>query len=39
VSEVTWLCQLLHELQTPPSQYSLIYCDNISVVDLSTNPV
>jgi hypothetical protein len=33
------LCQLLHELQTPPSRCTLVYCDNISVVYLSTNPV
>jgi hypothetical protein len=39
VAEATWLRQLLHELQTPPSQCTLVYCDNISVVYLSTNPV
>jgi hypothetical protein len=39
VAEATWLRQLLHELQTPPSQCTLIYCDNISAVYLSTNPV
>jgi hypothetical protein len=27
------------ELQTPPSRCTLVYCDNISVVYLSTNPV
>jgi hypothetical protein len=29
----------LHELQAPPSRYTLIYYDNISAVYLSTNPV
>jgi hypothetical protein len=38
MAEATWLHQLLHELQTPPSQCTLVYCDNISVVYLSTNP-
>jgi hypothetical protein len=39
VAEATWLCQLLHELQTPPSRCTLVYCDNISTVYLSTNLV
>jgi hypothetical protein len=39
VAESTWLRQLLHEFQTPSSQCTLVYCDNISVVYLSTNPV
>jgi hypothetical protein len=39
VAETTWLRQLLHELQSPPSRYTLVYCDNISTVYLSTNPV
>jgi hypothetical protein len=39
VAEATWLRQLLHELQTLPSHCTLIYCDNISTVYLSTNPV
>jgi hypothetical protein len=39
VAEVTWLRQLLHELQSLPSWCTLIYCDNISAVYLSTNPV
>jgi hypothetical protein len=39
VAEATWLSQLLHELQAPASRCTLIYCDNISVVYLSTNPV
>jgi hypothetical protein len=39
VAEATWLRQLLHELQAPPSRCTLVYCDNISAVYLSTNPV
>jgi hypothetical protein len=39
VAEATWLRQLLHELQTPPSRCTLVYCDNIRVVYLSNNPV
>jgi hypothetical protein len=39
VAKATWLRQLLHELQTLPSRCTLVYCDNISAVYLSTNPV
>jgi hypothetical protein len=39
VTEATWLRQLLHELQTLSSRCTLVYCDNISAVYLSTNPV
>jgi hypothetical protein len=39
VAEATWLRQLLHELQAPPSRCTLVYCDNISAVYLSTNLV
>jgi hypothetical protein len=39
VVEATWLRQLLHELQTPPSRCTLVYCDNISTVYLATNHV
>jgi hypothetical protein len=39
VAEATWLRQLLHELQAPPSWCTLVYCNNISTVYLSTNPV
>jgi hypothetical protein len=39
VAEATWLRQLLLELQVPPSRYMLVYCDNISAVYLSNNPV
>jgi hypothetical protein len=39
VAEATWLRQLLHELQSLLSRCSLVYCDNISVVYLFTNPI
>jgi hypothetical protein len=40
VVEATWLRQLLHELQAPPSHCTLVYYDNISTaMYLSTNPV
>jgi hypothetical protein len=34
-----WLRQLLHELQTPLSRCTIVYCDNINVVYISTNSV
>jgi hypothetical protein len=39
VAEATWLHPLLHELQTSSSRCTLVYCDNINAVYLSTNPV
>jgi hypothetical protein len=39
VAEACWLRQLLQELHTPLSKSTLIYCDNVSVVYLSINPV
>jgi hypothetical protein len=39
VAEITWLRQLLMELHSPVRPTSLVYCDNISAVCLSTNPV
>jgi hypothetical protein len=39
VAEVSWLRQLLAELHTPLSRSTLAYCDNVSAVYLSTNPV
>jgi hypothetical protein len=39
VAEATWLHQLLLELRHPPRRATLVYCDNISVVYLSSNPV
>ena len=39
VAEATWLRQLLSELHTPLRKTTLVYCDNISVVYMSSNPV
>jgi hypothetical protein len=39
VAEACWLRQLLAELHSPLTKSTLVYCDNISVVYLSTNPV
>jgi hypothetical protein len=39
VAEACWLRQLLGELRRPLARATLVYCDNISVVYLSTNLV
>jgi hypothetical protein len=39
VAEVSWLRQLLQELHHPLPSASLVYCDNISVVFLYSNPI
>lgn len=39
VSELTWIRNLLLELGHPISKASVVYCDNISSVYLSQNPV
>ncbi|GJU19460.1 uncharacterized mitochondrial protein-like protein [Tanacetum coccineum] len=39
VVETCWLGNLLRELHTPLSYATLVYCDNVSVVYLSSNPV
>jgi hypothetical protein len=39
VVEACWLQQLLVELHSPLSWVTLVYCDNVSAVYLSTNPV
>ncbi|XP_062179617.1 uncharacterized mitochondrial protein AtMg00810-like [Phragmites australis] len=38
-AEATWLRQLLHELHSPPSKATMVYCDNVSAVYLLSNPV
>ncbi|GKC23393.1 zf-CCHC domain-containing protein, partial [Tanacetum coccineum] len=37
--ETCWLRNLLRELHTPLSSATLVYCDNVSAVYLSCNPV
>jgi hypothetical protein len=39
VAEATWLRQLLLELWSPLRHATLVYCDNISAVYMSANPV
>jgi hypothetical protein len=41
VAEASWLRHLLHELHSPLQRaaVALVYCDNVSAVYLSTNPV
>lgn len=39
VAELTWIRNLLFELHLPIKTASVVYCDNISSVYLSTNPV
>ncbi|GJR31778.1 ribonuclease H-like domain-containing protein [Tanacetum coccineum] len=39
VAETCWLQNLLRKLHTPLSSTTLVYCDNVSVVYLSFNPV
>jgi hypothetical protein len=37
VAKAFWLRQLLHELHSPLQRATLVYCDNVSAVYLSTN--
>jgi hypothetical protein len=39
VAETVWLRQLLSELHRPIDQATIVYCDNISAVYMSGNPV
>jgi hypothetical protein len=39
VAEACWLRQLLQELHAPLTKSTLIYCDNVSAIYLSTNPI
>ncbi|GKA30395.1 ribonuclease H-like domain-containing protein [Tanacetum coccineum] len=39
VAETCWLRNLLRELHTPLTSATLVYCDNVSAVYLSFNPV
>jgi hypothetical protein len=39
VAEASWPRQLLHELHSPLERATLVYCDYVSAVYLSTNPV
>ncbi|GJU56447.1 RNA-directed DNA polymerase, eukaryota [Tanacetum coccineum] len=39
VAETAWIRNLLRELHSPLSTATLVYCDNVSAVYLSSNPV
>nr|GEW34650.1 ribonuclease H-like domain-containing protein [Tanacetum cinerariifolium] len=39
VAETTWLQNLLRELQSPLYSVTIVYCDNVSAVYLSSNLV
>jgi len=39
VAEIAWLRQLLLELLAPLCRTTLVYCDNISAIYMSSNPV
>ena len=39
VAECSWLRQLLQELSCPVDRATVVYCDNVSAVYLSANPV
>jgi hypothetical protein len=39
VAKATWMCQLLLELYAPLGRATLVYCDNYSVVYMTSNPV
>jgi hypothetical protein len=39
VAKTVWLCQILTELHRPIQQATIVYCDNISAIYMSSNPV
>ena len=39
VAETSWLRNLLRELHFSPSKATIVYCDNVSAVYMSTNHV
>lgn len=39
VAETSWIRQLLSDLCCPTSRATIVYCDNVSAVYLSSNPV
>jgi hypothetical protein len=39
VAEATWIRQLLHELHRPSPAATVVFCDNVSAVYMSTNSV
>nr|XP_020147080.1 uncharacterized mitochondrial protein AtMg00810-like [Aegilops tauschii subsp. strangulata] len=39
IAECSWLRQLLQELSSPVDRATVVYCDNVSAVYLSANPI
>ena len=39
VAETSWLCNLLRELHVPLYTATLVFCDNVSAIYMSVNPV
>ncbi|GJU80454.1 ribonuclease H-like domain-containing protein [Tanacetum coccineum] len=39
VAETSWICNLLRELHTPLFTATMVYCDNVSAIYMSANPV
>jgi hypothetical protein len=39
VAEACWLLELLMELHNPFTMSTIIYCDNVNTIYLSTNPI
>jgi hypothetical protein len=39
VAETSWIRNLLRELHHPLSTATIVYCDNVSAIYLSTNPI
>jgi hypothetical protein len=39
MAEACWLRQLLQELYAPLTKNTLVYCDNVSAIYLSINPI
>jgi hypothetical protein len=39
IAKAVWLRQLIQELHNTLTRSTLVYCDNVSAMYLSTNPV
>ena len=39
MGELTWLTSLLEELRVTTTKIPIIWCDNLSTVQLATNPI
>ncbi|KAJ9551953.1 hypothetical protein OSB04_015998 [Centaurea solstitialis] len=39
IAETSWIRNLLRELHRAPTKATIVYCDNISAINMSSNPV